>query len=225
MIVCQSKHCKACYNEHPKGFFNFCHVELNLLSFGFATSTKIRILIGYDVNYAKFNLEKPEVPIYYSTPRLLLKKEMLDEEPIPAPKMRPGYTSKLMQEFEDKNFPDGFHRVQWDYPVRNMKAGIKYVHPDGERLLTKTEIAFLYGAGFEHIHFDVVQYLQKQLSFYEAKAWGDLDFAARYEKFRDKWFINNFLNTPTIKSYDFSQLCPPFCHPISDIYPKKALAR
>ena len=183
MIVLQSTNFEIsetsyAVSEEPR---NFCQIELNSVSFGYATNTYWKFLISYNPEMGNWNFEKPNLPTYYETPRSILGESIQGRPPYGnPPKMRPGHTSSLMQEL-DPSFPNGFHRIAWDYPVSDIRKEYSYIHPDGERYLSEEEVILLHGSQPGEVPPRILEYLERHASFYETGAWNDQIFDARFD--------------------------------------------
>ena len=188
-----------------------CHLRLNASSFGLATNTFWRFWITYDSSHANWNFEKPKLPEHCETPFSILRSlEITTEDTIPAPKMKPGYRSKDMQRYKDRDFPNGYIKLAWQYPCPHITPKAKYVHPGEDRLLTKRELEALYGCKFGETPLSIQAYLEKHISFFVNKSWGSQNFEGLYDRFANKWKINHFANhVPFIKHFDFSSYTPP----------------
>lgn len=204
--------------DTSQGDWRLAYLKLNALSFGYATNTYWRFWVYYRKE-KQFNFEKPVLPTYYYTPRKVLADISLKSaDTTPAPKMKTGYTSRTMREFEDPSFPDWFIKLSWDYPCPHIDSDTNYVHPGEDRLLTQAELEALFGSALDDVPLKIKEYLEKHIAFYETGAWGDQDFEARYDKFRAKWVVLN-ANKKFIKHYDFSQWTPQLVCMESDRYP------
>lgn len=203
------------------GSWRLCYVQLNSLSFGYATNTIWEFWVYYkDIN--EWNFEKPSLPTYYYTPRAVLPKVILpvSQEFESAPPMRMGYSSALMQAYEDKSFPDGYFKVPWDYPCPHIEPNVKYVHPEENRVLTQLELEALFGSPLDDVPSRIKYYLEKHIHFYINRLWGEQDFEATYDKFlgNGKWRVVP-AGGKFIKHYNFQQYTPMLVCMESDRYP------
>lgn len=207
-------------SDHIKGFYH-CYVKLNSLSFGYATNTYWTFRVQYDPTWANWNFQKPTLPPHYETPRSVLGTVSTNSvETVPAPKMERGYSSKDMQQFKDKDFPNGYLKLSLDYPCPHIDTETKYVHPALDVLLSKEELEAIYGCSIGEIPPKIKAYLDAHIQWFENKSWGSLNFSARYDKFSDRWHVDNYKTDKFIKEYDFRQYTPPLPCPVSDRYPR-----
>jgi hypothetical protein len=220
MIVLESMNFSIGVKKVMRPELHQCCVELNSLSFGYATNTYWRFWISYDIEVGNWNFEKPKLPTYYTTPRAILEDEVFNNLDPLIPHMPQGHTSKIMRE-RVPDFPEGFHRVAWDYPVSKMNGETVYIHPEGHRYLTEHEIADLHGSQPGEVPPKILEYLHASANFYESGAWGEQNFEASFDSFAQVFKVSHHKQAPIHKSYDFRHYTPRLCCPVSDRYPLK----
>ena len=193
-----------------------CTVKLNSLSFGSATNTYHKYVVGYDPTHGHWNFAKPELPSVYLTPRAVLGNVVV-LEPEPAPKMPNGYSSSDMRKYgRERDFPANYHKLSWDYPCPHVDAETRYVHPGEDRFLSLEEVAALATDSEERIQ----AYLDLHTTYFTEKLWGEQNFEARYDRFSAKWIVSHFSDRcPVFKAYDFCQYTPREVCEISRKYP------
>ena len=180
-------------------------LRLNSLTFGYPTNTEWLFAVEYDEDYANWNFHVPFLDSRCATPRDILGEALAEGEP--APGMRGGHSSAMMQEI-DPSFPGGYHKVQWDFPITEMYFPCRYVHPDKDVLLVDEDVKLLYGCEFGDIPPRILDYLRQAASYYEDKSWGPQNFSAVYT---DCWKVKGDLPKGGGKTYGMYSYTPVNC--------------
>lgn len=216
------------FKPHPD--WRIAHVVLNSLTFGFAANKEWAFHIGYSDKYT-FNVEKPPVSVHVSTPRSAFYGRDLppdegvliitDAEREYIEKVPVGYTFEMCQMYNPEiaqilgDFPKPFFKTAWDVPVRwGSDCGTYLIHPDENRLFYASELQQLFGHEdvYNGIPQEILDYVLRQVSFYENGLWEDYDVKGFYDPAHG-WREEE--TKEKVKVLDWSLLRSEYVHPLS----------
>jgi len=179
-----------------------CLLSLNSLTFGYANQTIWHFRIQYEPSNT-FNCEIPQCSTHVATLRSAFYKKDFE-------RATPRFIRRL----------ESWHkRLSWDLPAPSLTDHYEnWIHPDEDRGFQAEELRLIAGTHpIKSPPEKVLEFVQRQIQFYEEGAWGSEDFCGWWDHFRHdgKHWREYDSRGKALKTFDFQLLYSELYHPLS----------